>query len=335
VRHKDNTERWSYWSEPVEFIASFPDVQVYLDSLVISEINYNPSAPSAAERAAGFTNGDEFEFLELQNVSTQPLLLTDVRLTKGVDFDIPAGLSIAPGAYALIVRNLAAFRQRYGTDLDSLILGSYGASERLDNGGEQLKLSYGSGIAIRDFVYDDAAPWPTAPDGSGSTLVLSNPSQLPNHASPGNWRASVLPGGSPGRADGLTFAAWLALYGLNEQSGNDQDQDGLTNRMEFALGGNPLEPNVGETSVLPTVSIQNLTHPQTQPYLALTVNRPQGLLGVRYQAESSADLQTWTPIPAASETTGNEQGGITDTWLAPQPLGAEPRQYLRLRVLFD
>jgi hypothetical protein len=35
-----------------------------------------------------------------------------------------------------------------------------------------VKLSYGAGTAIRDFTYDDEAPWPAAADGTGATLVL-------------------------------------------------------------------------------------------------------------------------------------------------------------------
>ena len=45
--------------------------------------------------------------------------LTDLRFTKGVDFDFAgsAVTSLAPGEFVLVVRNLAAFEARYGTGL--------------------------------------------------------------------------------------------------------------------------------------------------------------------------------------------------------------------------
>ena len=45
VRHKDNTGRWSRWSEPVQFIPTAADILGDLQrSLVISEIMYHPQS---------------------------------------------------------------------------------------------------------------------------------------------------------------------------------------------------------------------------------------------------------------------------------------------------
>ena len=58
--------------------------------------------------------------------------------------------------------------------LDHRDVDHWAADNKLSNGGENVKLSLGSGTPIIEFVYDDAAPWPTspAPSGSGSPSAL-------------------------------------------------------------------------------------------------------------------------------------------------------------------
>ncbi len=207
VRHADNTGRWSNWSEPLAFTASQPDVSLFRESLVIGEIMYHPTDPTAEEINAGFPNDDAFEFLEIRNVGDQTIDLSNVRFTKGVDFDFASG-SLAPGAHTLVVANDAAFQMRYGAGHP--VAGIW--SGKLDNGGEQLKLSYGAGEPIRDFVYDDVSPWPTSPDGGGQSLVLVDPFGVPDHGDPFSWRAgSATPGGTDGTIfPGGDSAAFLA-----------------------------------------------------------------------------------------------------------------------------
>ena len=189
VRHKDGNGRWSRWSQAVQFVSGEANVAVFRDNLMISEINYHPGAPSAAEAGAGY-GAEEFEFIELKNIGTLPLDLTSVRFTKGIDADIPAGTMLAPGGFGLIVKNPEAFRLRYGASHDTQILATMGDTN-LSNGGETLKLSFGQGEPIHEFPYADVIPWPTSPDGEGPTLVLSNPASRPDHAVAANWRAST------------------------------------------------------------------------------------------------------------------------------------------------
>ena len=170
VRHKDANGGWSHWSAPVQFVASPPSVVNYQQALVVTEIMYHPAPTTQAEFAAGFTTED-FEYLELRNVSASAVDLTDVRFTKGVDFDFAPGTMLAAGANILIVKNVAAFTMRYGSGKP--VAGSYGSSS-FSNSGEQIKLSYGIGTAIRDFVFGDGPPWPAGVDGgwlqSGAAL---------------------------------------------------------------------------------------------------------------------------------------------------------------------
>ena len=219
----------------MEFAASAADVSIYLSSLVISEFMYHPLPANPAETAQGWVD-DDFEYLELRNVSATSVDLTDVRFTKGVDFDFAPGTTLAAGASTLIMRNAAAFTARYGAGKP--IAGTWQAGDSLSNGGEEIKLSYGSGQAIIDFTYDDAPPWPVEADGQEKSLVLIAPETPQDHTLAHNWRASLSTGGSPGGDDRPTFATWGAPSGVSNPEG-DGDFDGLKNRMEYALLGNP------------------------------------------------------------------------------------------------
>jgi hypothetical protein len=59
--------------------------------LRITELNYHPADPSPAELAAGFDNADDFEFLELKNISDLATLdLAGAQLSDGVELAIPS-----------------------------------------------------------------------------------------------------------------------------------------------------------------------------------------------------------------------------------------------------
>jgi hypothetical protein len=127
---------------------------------------------------------------------------------------------VSPGASVLIVNTLNSFQTRYGHAYDSLIAGQY--SGNLSNGGERLRLQAADGSTIRDFVYDDAAPWPTAADGKGPSLILRNPSSNPNHGLATNWMASAMPGGMPGgTANPETYSFWRNLFWDSSVSTNN------------------------------------------------------------------------------------------------------------------
>ncbi len=289
VRHQDNSGRWSHWSEPLAFTASQPDTSLFTSSLVISEIMYHPTDPTAAEIAAGFTNDDAFEYLEVRNVGPLIIDLADVRFTKGIDFDFASSAvtSLAPGAFVLVVDNGAAFDLRYGAGKP--VAGAW--SGKLDNGGEQLKLSYGAGEPIRDFVYDDTSPWPTSPDGGGPSLVLVDPFGLPDHGDPFSWRAGSA---TPGATDGTTFAGGDSAAFL-----------------AYAIHGPP------RVAVSPDGSL----------ILTATVNRlAEDLLTT---IEYSADLLTWTPVVGNITRTGNILGDYATTDLRISPPTLEPTGFLR------
>ncbi|MGJ8696041.1 MAG: lamin tail domain-containing protein [Verrucomicrobiaceae bacterium] len=228
VRHQDTSGRWSHWSDPVEFIAGQPDASDFINALVVSEIMYHPADLTQPERDAGFTDPDQFEYLEIRNVSTLPIDLTDVRFTKGVDFDFVNGTitTLPAGGFALIVRDQTAFALRYGSGHP--VAGTF--SGKLSNSEDFVKLSFGAGEPIREFTYYDTSPWPTGPDGGGYSLTLINPRSLPNHDDPFNWRQSDLIGGMPGSLDASLFTGTtleeLKTYAFDNSTPSLSSQNG-------------------------------------------------------------------------------------------------------------
>lgn len=212
VRHQDDTGRWSNWSEPVEFVVGEPSIQPFLDYLVISKIMYHPLPPNASELAMmpGLEEGD-FEWIEIMNIGPEALDLTNVRFTKGIDFDFVAGskTSIAAGERLLVVANEAAFNLRHGhAQTPDFVVGEF--SRNLSNAGELVKLSFGAGTLIREVIYGDRFPWPGAADGSGASLVrVDGFGELAS-----DWRPSVGQNGAPAVDDGLPFTGDLASYAL-------------------------------------------------------------------------------------------------------------------------
>ena len=203
LRHQDKTGRWSHWSLPLQFTATLPDLGDYLNDLMITEVMYHPAKPNAAERTAGFTDDGLFEYIELKNLGKKTLDLENVRFTKGVDFDFSgsAMTTLAPGRMILVVKDQAAFTMRYGAGLP--VAGQWQSTDKLDNAGERLKLSFGAGAVIREFVYDDKAPWPASADGAGPSLTLIEPARRPDPRLPVNWRASSASTGTPGVEEAL------------------------------------------------------------------------------------------------------------------------------------
>ncbi|MGI9240261.1 MAG: lamin tail domain-containing protein [Verrucomicrobiales bacterium] len=332
VRHKDTAGRWSHWSPPLEFLASAPDVTQYVEALRITELHYHPGDTTAGEIANGWEEAD-FEFIELQNIGPVAVDLTDVRFTKGIDFDFPADLLIGPGAYLLVVRNQAAFESRYGAGLP--IAGEWSPGDKLDNGGENVKLSLGSGTTIIEFVYDDSAPWPTEPDGDGFSLTLNTPAQSTpaDHADPLAWSASRLIGGTPGAGDQITFDDWASANGLpaDVSPSDDPENDGLNHLLEYALGSDPLAESSRD---LPEASQQSLVvDGSSDTYLTLSFRRQVGATDLTYVVEASNDLAQWqsdTAVLVSSSSNGD--GTNTETWRAPVPTGSVPEQFLRLKV---
>lgn len=181
-----------------------PNAYPLVGPVVINELMYNP------------LTGDEF--LELQNITDNEVPLYDPAnpangwaLTNGVDFTFPSSAAVPARGRALVVPvDPETFRLTYSIPLTVPIYGPYTGA--LNNGGETVELSRPDEpdglvipyIAVDAVAYDDAAPWPTEPDGTGPSLARLSPATYGND--PLNWQASV-PGGTPGRRNaGCLFA---------------------------------------------------------------------------------------------------------------------------------
>ena len=316
VRMKDNTGRWSNWSNAAEFTAGTFDVSAYSSQLVITEIMYNAPAPTVAERAvaAALTpsqawNDDSFDYVELRNISATPLDLTGFNFTAGFSFTFPNGYILAPGAFTLVVANIDAFNTRYGTGKP--VAGAWSASDRLSNAGETIILQFGQTLPpVLSIGYDDdnSQGWPQAPDGDGPSLVRISPELLlPN--SPSEWRSGTP---SPGSDDRLNFTTW---QGVTPEG--DPDHDGLDNLVEYAMGGDPMKDS---SELIPTMSYQNyLGGFEVETHAFLTLQRDNLHEDVTQHVEFSTDLNTWPIGALLFSRHDNGDGTRTEVWVSSAP----------------
>jgi hypothetical protein len=224
------------------YVGNVPPVDAFLR---ISEIHYNPADPSDAEVAAGHTDNDDFEFIEIMNIGAIPISITDARLgvivggngeEEGVVFNFADGqiTALGPGERAVVVEDLDAFRFRYGDDVP--VAGQWVGG--LNNAGETITL-IGSNV-IHQVEYDDGALWPASADGVGTSLELiaqSDVTRLDKHYS---WAASSDFGGTPGRVNSQPLGVVI-----NEVRTNTDNHHGRSDAIELynttdlpiALGG--------------------------------------------------------------------------------------------------
>jgi hypothetical protein len=282
------------------------DAQRYL---VVSEIMYHPSGDGLAE------------FVELLNISSSVTLdLSGVRFTQGVEFDFTGSAitSLPPGGRVLVVRDLAAFNAAYGTNCP--VAGVFANGSALSNGGELIKLEDASNGTIREFAYDDVAPWPAGTD-AGYSLVLIAPETNPDPALATNWCASVRLGGSPGWPDVARFPADPA---------GDANGNGERDLIDYVLGN-----DFGLPPIFLKVALQAdpLGGPDTMLLsYPISLSAQNVDVGVFF----STDLIVWQDGAAYLELISREplgDGRELITWRVNPPLRDEPRVFMRLRAV--
>lgn len=303
-------------------------------NVVVSELHYHPAAPFRAAEIAVSFDPDEFEFIELMNVGSEGVDFTGAHLADGLVFDFPVGYTLAPGGRCAVVKNLAAFEARYGTGRAVAgIFGSSGGSQSgLNNAGETLALTLTAGAStttLFSFAYDDLAPWPLAPDGTGPSLMLKNPAPNANHGDPANWVASADSGGSPATAaDQITFAAWRNGFDEDLAFEGDDDGDGIANGIEYAL---LLDPLAADPGALPA---GQLLEAGGHSYLAITF-RHRPAADLMTVVETGDTLGGWTGVPdvVPVDVINHGDGSFTRTWRCADPVDTpgKSRQFLRIR----
>lgn len=162
--------------------------------MVITEIMYNPQGSE-----------EDGEYIEMLNISNEPVNMhvsdsDSWRFTKGIDYVLPVGVIIPPGGYLLVAKDPALVDSMYAIPDGVPIVGPY--DSRLANEGETLQISMpgnedqvldGMYIRVDRVVYDNESPWPTGPDGNGSSLTRITTTEYGND--PANWMsASPTPG---------------------------------------------------------------------------------------------------------------------------------------------
>ncbi len=199
-------------TDTIVVTSTLPDPR-QADALRITEIMYHPS-PSPP---GGAFDREEFEYIEIQNISATPISLEGAKLEDGVSFTFPA-MTLNPGQFVVVVENQAAFTSRYAGPIT--IAGQYAG--KLDNAGELLTFRAVTGEVIHSFTYGDD-DWYPPTDGPGYSLVIVDPLADPSTwGQPSSWRVSTNVQGSPGEADLLYLDA-------------DVNQDGMVDIFDINL----------------------------------------------------------------------------------------------------
>lgn len=299
------------------------------DTLVISEIMYNPASPTVAESKVS-SNASDYEYLEFLNTSDLPIDLSSVKITSGVLFDFatadPSLLTLPGHGRIIVCANAAAFHARYGNaDTSIHIAGTF--TDSLSNSGETLTVVGRGGAILLSFTYGDKAPWPTAADGTGYSLVLNTPFDKPavNPALGANWHASYGLNGNPGHSDGPDFTL--------DPSG-DLDGDGLPNYLEYAMGSSPSTPATAS-------AVQIDVRPYTvggvsKLYTTFEFRRSLFAEGTILELQASADLKDWNAAGQSLVLVGsrnNGDGSATVTYRASIPTTAGNSGALFVRLM--
>lgn len=302
-------------------------------NLIITELNYHPPAPStAAELADPTFRNDDFEFIEVRNISAGPIDLGGMAFINGIThYTLPPQV-LAAGEYGVFVESLAAFRARYGNG--PRVLGVY--SDKLGNDGEPVQLVSLTGANISTFTFNDI--WYPTTDGAGATLLALNETTAgADLSNPLSWIASARPLGTPGMANNTpNFAGWLRENFTTAALVNpllsaplaDADADGLTTLMEFALGLNPTVHDA--PAQLPAAGIANVAG---DGYMTLTFRRRKPGGDVIYRAMASSGLIAWSELtttfgPPVDNGDGTESVTFRDTL----KITDAPRRFMRLEI---
>ena len=287
--------------------------------------------------------GSDYEWLELRNVGASAFDLAGVSFIKGIDFTFGAR-TLAVGQSIVLVRNLTAFRARYGDG--PVVAGVYAGS--LDNSGEELAIRLPAPFDANVLTFDYSDAWYVSTDGLGYGLLVFDPAvkaRLWDEKE--TWRPSLQLGGSPGgfvaRTD--TYSGWSAFYGAVTVN-DDLDRDGLGALVEYSLGMNPTSPNGGDGRAgSPTVVRTGDGKAALNFWVPTNATAPQGhgQAEVTYRVQASSDLFNWnniaTKAPGASWTgvgavsIGSAVGNFLPITVEdPDLISGQPRKFLRLQT---
>jgi hypothetical protein len=217
---------------------SFTTTPPVPDTAVIHEFHFNPADDTSLE-----------EFIELHNPGANALDLSGWTLSDAVAYTFPPGTTLPAGGYLVVAENPATLLAKYGTTA----LGPW--TGKLNSTGERIDLRDGGGLLKDRVNYGVGFPWPTGPDGGGSSAELLNPG-LDNDLG-GSWRAS---GAIPVPATTYVAASasgWKYRKGTSEASSpNPADWRTISfNDSSWSTGATPI--GIGQTSGTPLTDMVN------------------------------------------------------------------------------
>ncbi len=130
-----------------------PEPQEY--DVVINEIHYNPA------------EGASLEFIELRNLSGDPIDISGWQFTNGIRHEFANGTTVPSNGFLVLCRDPFTLSHELGVDEQALVI-YLGSS--LDNGGEKLEMIDRTGAVVDSVTYDDDRPWAEGADGNGASL---------------------------------------------------------------------------------------------------------------------------------------------------------------------
>lgn len=315
ARVRINSSTWSALTS-AEFLTAGPPAA---NQLVISEINYHPDDLTAAEEAAGITDEEEFEFIEIHNTSTDAIDLTNVSLGNEVIYNFsdiiePGDRVLAPGARIIVVENSAAFTIRYPGVAH---VGPW--SGGLSNNNATIDLLLNGNTVLYSVSYNDDNGWPESADGGGPSLVLTN-GATPND--PASWRLSATNRGNPGTSDSEPFTG---------VANNDDNGNGIVNLIEGVLcdgAGNYISPSVTVQSFDDGAGAKDYLHLNLRRYLPVD--------NATVVVEHSGALLGWdsTGILLLSSTPAGD-GSVLETYRYTGPIADDQQHFMRVKVIQD
>lgn len=314
---------WSPLTEAVFVVGGTAPVP---GELVVSQLHYHPADPTATELGLGFNKENDFEFIELMNISNHPLDLSAVQIDGAVTYNFgtssPSARYLVPGGRVVVAENLAAFASRLVGGAAPVVAGAFAGN--FANSAEEIIINNGA-VELLKFTYVDSAPWPTQADGDGPCLVLNLPMTNPDHNNPMSWRPSFAVNGAPGSSDATPFTGvWNA----------DSDGDGLTDGVAYATG-----VTVGGLPPITSATESLIVSPSTnsENFLVIRCLRKLNTDAV-VQPEWCQDLNSWTTSGLVYEGVETDPvevpaGYAVLKFRSESPISsATTRQFIRTRV---
>ncbi len=208
-----------------------------LPTIVINEINYN-----------SILSNDPGDWIELYNPAASSIDLSNWEFHDGKNiFTIPAGTVLSAGGYMILTENASQFSGIFPNVGN--VVGDWGFN--LTSLGERVAIYNDNRCLIDAMIYDEQSPWPTLPNGNGTTLSLTSPGL--NNSVPGSWDASSeinAPFGTPGRANEECPAIQIISPSpvcLNQSGSFSASENLLGASYSWSLSGGAIENGAGSS----------------------------------------------------------------------------------------